>query len=372
MPPKPATARIEVFRPGTFKPMEGDAITYTAADLRAVADAYDPATAPAPIVIGHPSTDAPAFGWVESFDYDPAAERLMANLHEIEPAFAELVRAGRFRKVSMSFFAPGQGHNPVPGTWYPKHVGFLGAAAPSVSGLKNAAFAGVAGAEFLAAFGPAARSASIFRRLRDWLIDRDGLEKADAILPAWEIEWLEGADDPSPLFAAAPSPAVPPPAPKPEEEPPVTTPDPAFAAREADIAAREERLAKREAEAARADHVAFAETLVEEGRLLPALKDKVVALLSALPGHASVSFAEGAEKVTAGAALREILQAQPVVVTYGAVELGDDPSGAGRPAAFAADGKAVDPAGLALHRKAEAYRKKNPGTGYLDAVAAVS
>jgi len=121
MPPKPAakslTARIEVFRPGTFTPMDGVAITYSAADLKAVADAYDPATAPAPIVIGHPAADAPAFGWVERFFYDGQAGRLVAELHEIEPAFADMVKAGRFEKVSMSFFAPGMPHNPVPGTW---------------------------------------------------------------------------------------------------------------------------------------------------------------------------------------------------------------------------------------------------------------
>lgn len=53
MPDKSISARIEVFRPGTFTPMVGDPISYSAADLRAIADAYDPATAPAPIVVGH-------------------------------------------------------------------------------------------------------------------------------------------------------------------------------------------------------------------------------------------------------------------------------------------------------------------------------
>ncbi|MFV0411476.1 MAG: hypothetical protein ACK5LJ_17790 [Paracoccus sp. (in: a-proteobacteria)] len=143
--PKPLTARIEVFRPGTFTPMEGAPLTFSAADLRAIADAYDSKATPAPIVVGHPAIDAPAYGWIDSIDYDAGAERLVANLRDIDPAFAELVKAGRFRKVSMSYFSPNQGHNPVPGTWYPKHVGFLGAAAPAVPGLKNAHFAGAAG-----------------------------------------------------------------------------------------------------------------------------------------------------------------------------------------------------------------------------------
>lgn len=371
MPPKPLTARIEVFRPGTFQPMQGEPITYSAADLRAVADAYDPATAPAPIVVGHPDADAPAFGWVESFEYDTGSERLFANLHEIEPTFAELVKAGRYKKVSMSFFAPGQGHNPVPGTWYPKHVGFLGAAAPAVSGLKNAAFAGEAGATFMASFGVGNRAASIFRRLRDWIIDRDGLEAADKLLPSWEIDWLDEADNPSPGFAAV-DPA-PEPQPQPKEDPVVTKPtDPAFAEREADLKKREDDIAARETKAAHGEHVDFAEQLVQEGRLLPALKDKVVAIFDALPGHAAVSFAEGAAKITTGAALREVLQALPVVVQFGEADLGDDPDGKGKTASFASDGKPVDAASLALHNKALAYQRAHPGTEFMDAVRAVS
>lgn len=374
MAPKTLTARIEVFRPGTFRPMAGDPITYSAADLKAVADAYDPQTAPAPIVVGHPDTDAPAFGWVESFEYDTQAERLFANLHEIEPAFADLVKAGRYKKVSMSFFSPDQDHNPVQGTWYPKHVGFLGAAAPAVSGLRNAAFAGAAGATFTAAFGVASRSASIFRRLRDWIIDRDGLEAADKLLPAWEIDWLDEAEEAVTQFAAVSDPpADPDPKPQPKKEPPVANPpDPAFAAREAELKKREDEITARETKAAHAAHAAFAEQLVTEGRLLPALKDKVVAIFDALPGHASVSFAEGAEKITAGAALREVLQSLPVVVNFGEEQLDDAPPADGKPVAFAADGKAVDAQGLALHHKALAWQAKNPGVSYLAAVAAVS
>ena len=57
--PAALTARVEVFRPGTFRPMAGDPIRYSAADLRAIADAYDFATAPAPVVEAAPTT-APA------------------------------------------------------------------------------------------------------------------------------------------------------------------------------------------------------------------------------------------------------------------------------------------------------------------------
>lgn len=148
-------------------------------------------------------------------------------------------------------------------------------------------------------------------------------------------------------------------------------PDPAFAAREAELSEREKKIAAREAAAAHDEHVAFAERLVQEGRLLPASKDKVVAIFDVLPGHAAVSFAEGAAKLTPVAALREVLEAQPKVVSFGAMDLGDDPA-TERAAEFAADGRPVDPAALASHNKALAYQRKHPGTDYLDAIKAVS
>ena len=372
---KPLTARIEVFRPGTFTPMEGEPITYSAADLRALADAYDPAVAPAPVVVGHPATDAPAYGWIESLDYDAAEGRLFANLNEIEPAFADLVKAGRFKKVSMSFFAPSQGHNPVPGTWYPKHVGFLGAAAPAVSGLKNAQFAGDGAVEFETAFGAADESASLFRKLRDLLIEKFGIEDADKALPSWQIEWLDDADEPDRRFSAAPDqqPAA---SDKPEtqeKEPAVDQQnDAAFAEREAALAEREARMAEQEAKITHADHAAFAEGLVQAGKLLPAVKDKVVALLDVLPGDAAVSFSEGSAKITPVAALKEILEAQLRIVSFGETDLAEGDDGKGKPAAFAADGHDVDAAQLAIHNKALAWQRTNPGTAYLDAVRAVS
>ena len=376
MPAPPnLTARIEVFRPGTFRPMDGDPITFSAADLRAIADNYDPTTAPAPIVVGHPDTDAPAFGWVDAFDYDAANERLYANLHQIEPQFAELVKAGRFKKVSMAYFSPVQSHNPVPGTWYPKHLGFLGAAAPGVPGLKNAKFSAdaPAAAVFTAAFGERGfeETASLLRLIRDLFIEKFGLDDADRTLPAYRLEWLAETStaNAAALYAA---PTTPDPDPKPKEEPAVTTqPDPAFAAREANLSAREAEIAKREAKAAHDEHVAFAEGLVQDGRLIPAMKDKVVAIFDALPGHKSVAFAEGGEKLTPGAALREVLAGLPKVVSFGEADLGEEP-GTGQSAAFAADGKAVDPSGLALHNKALAYQRAHPGTGFIEAVKAVS
>lgn len=376
MPTPPLNARIEVFRPGTFTPMQGSPITYTAADLKAIADAYDPAVAPAPIVVGHPDADTPAYGWVKGFEYDATAERLFADLHEIEPQFAGLVKDGRFKKVSMSFFSPQQSSNPTPGAWYPKHVGFLGAAAPAVSGLKNVQFAADDAVTFTADFGESGfeQTASLLRSLRDFLIEKFGADVADRALPPYRLEWLGETEIENQKTALAPlsyadGGLIPEPVKK--ETAVSTQPDPAFATREADLTAREQKIADREAKLAHDDNVSFAEGLVKAGKLLPASRDKVVAILDALPVEAAVSFSEGGAKLTHSAALREVLEAQPEVVSFGALDMPEGP-GDVRATSFSADGKPVDPESLKIHNNALAYQRKHPGTSYEAAIDAVS
>lgn len=131
---------IDVFRSGTFTPMGGTPQTITEENLREIAASYDPEVHPAPIVIGHPDVDMPAYGWVESLAVQDGV--LKASLTETVPAFADLVKAGRYKRVSIALFTPKAPNNPKPGTFYLKHVGFLGAAAPAVPGLKPVKFTG--------------------------------------------------------------------------------------------------------------------------------------------------------------------------------------------------------------------------------------
>lgn len=133
---------IEVFRTGSFTDMSGSQQTITEATLRELASGYDRELAPAPVVIGHPQTDAPAYGWVESLYVQDGV--LKATLEDTTAAFADMVQAGHYKRVSISMFLPKGAANPKPGNFYLKHVGFLGAAAPAVPGLKPVRFAGSA------------------------------------------------------------------------------------------------------------------------------------------------------------------------------------------------------------------------------------
>ena len=143
------------------------------------------------------------------------------------------------------------------------------------------------------------------------------------------------------------------------------------------LAEREQRLEARERAAAHAENLAFAERLIGENRLLPALKDNVVSLLDGLQpvGGAvmEISFSEGGSAKTAPALdlLKQILSAQPAVVSFGAADLGDA-APAGSLDFALPDGTKADPASAALHAKAVVFQASHPGTDYMAAVAAVS
>jgi hypothetical protein len=135
---------IEIFRAGTRRAMNGREYTITAADLAASVAVYDPAKHEAPLVVGHPEHNHPAYGWVAGLQV--AGDVLLVKHHQVEPQFAEMVADGRFKKRSAAFYAPDDATNPVPGTWYLRHVAYLGAQPPAVKGLKDIEFSQAADA----------------------------------------------------------------------------------------------------------------------------------------------------------------------------------------------------------------------------------
>ena len=189
---KDESAPIEIFRAGTHRAAGGETLTFGEDDLADCAGAYDKAKHEAPLVVGHPAADKPAYGWVAGLTAKDGA--LFAEPAQVDESFAEMVRAGRFKKISASFYKPDAEANPVPGTWYLRHVGFLGAQAPSVKGLRAVHFQDgedgqIETVEFAGAVGWVIPR--ILRRLRDWMIDSEGQEKADAILPQHDIDFLQ-------------------------------------------------------------------------------------------------------------------------------------------------------------------------------------
>lgn len=357
---------LHIFRAGRHVATDGNAYEFGEAAIRELADSYDPAVLEAPLVVGHPKMDDPAYGYARTLQAD--GPNLYAEPHQVEPQFAELVNRGQFKRISASIYLPDSPGNPKPGQHYLRHIGFLGAAAPAVKGLRPATFAeGDAPVEFVESLAGVGRSLTgLFQRLRDYLISRDGLEQADQIIPQWSIADIDAMTREPP---------------KPEEVMPTdqTTQTAQFAEREqqlatqaADIAAREARLAEREAQTRRADAVAFAETLVQAGKLLPRQQAPVVELLMVLPAATTVSFAEGDGQVSKPAAdvLRGLLAELPKQIDFSEKSAATDiPTTAD----FSVPpGVQVDPVQMELHSKALAYQREHAGTDYMTAVLAVS
>jgi len=119
---------FEIFRTGTHTSLNGQTKDFSETDLDTIASSYDPQQNEAPIVIGHPETNAPAYGWIEKIKR--VGDRLIAFPRQVSSEFSELVKTGAFKKRSISI-TPDLQLN---------HVGFLGAAAPAVKGLKDVEF----------------------------------------------------------------------------------------------------------------------------------------------------------------------------------------------------------------------------------------
>lgn len=377
----PTAATLEIFKAGTHVAADGRKLTFTEVDLQAIADGYDPSLAEAPLVVGHPEMNAPAYGWARSLRVHDG--KLYAEPHQVEPQFAEMVNSGRFKKISASIYLADSPGNPTPGKPYLRHIGLLGAAAPAVKGLRSAQFAdGAASVEFsqpLTNLGSVLTD--LFQRIRDRYIDKEGLQAADLIIPQWQIRSIgeltadrdeRNAQDIA-AYAAAPNHKTT----EIEMSDPQKTAD--FAAREqaladqkADIEKRAKALADREAKALRDDAVAFCEGLVSEGKLLPRQKSGAVELLLALPAGTALNFAEGDQSVSkpASEVLRDLLGSMAKQVDFGE-KSANDGGDIGLANFSAPQGATVDAGGQELFGKAKAYQASHPNVSWADAVAAV-
>ncbi|MCB8748326.1 hypothetical protein LHU53_15605 [Rhodoferax sp. U2-2l] len=132
--------QIEIFRAGRHTDDSGAVHEFSPADVAGMASSYDPALREAPLTVGHPADNLPAYGWVKGVAVN-ADGRLAMDTRDVHPQFAEMVQARRFPKRSASFYPPQHPNNPKPGHWYLRHVAFLGAQPPAIAGLRDISFA---------------------------------------------------------------------------------------------------------------------------------------------------------------------------------------------------------------------------------------
>ena len=366
---------IHIFRPGRHTSMQGATIDFGEGDLIATAKAYDPTRHEAPLVIGHPRADAPAWGWVGGLTADEGG--LFATPRQLDPAFAEMVRAGRFKKVSASFYTPDSPHNPVPGVYYLRHVGFLGAQPPAVKGLAPVPvnFAegdteeGCVSFDFAESPGLLRWLADLFRGLREYVVEKDGTEMADRAIPSYAVSGLQEMAAAS-AAQAAEIPAfaenLTPPKEKSmqkQETPPAENIDFAETKARADELERKVTYLTGIARKERASRVV--DKALADGRLTPAQSVGLADFMAGLDEEGTFDFAENGGKITSmspAAFMAAFLERLPKQVDFSEAAAGGE--------------EALDTSSNDIAQRALAYceemRTKGVTVSVTDAVAHVS
>ena len=183
---------VEVFTAGTHTDSKGITHTFSGNDLDQMVANTAPDTAP--MVVGHPKMDAPAYGWAQAFKRD--GDVLLAKFAQVDADFAQMVADGKFKKRSISAAKNADGQ------LYVKHIGWLGAAAPAVKGLKDVQFS-ASDDDVLMEFGEAEAInelayliqtvGNLLRGAREKIIADSDIETADKVFPDWQINSLQTA-----------------------------------------------------------------------------------------------------------------------------------------------------------------------------------
>ncbi len=179
---------VPIFRGGKQKDSMGREHDGDALIDKAVAK-FNAAVHEPPACIGHPADNKPAYGWVKGLKKgtDASGALLFAKFGQVQQDFGEMVKRGNFKKRSSAFYPDGS----------LRHVAFLGAAPPAVKGLPDMAFSDEPGAIFEFADYQTVWSweaiARIFGKLRDYLIEKEGAEKADLIIDTYRLQEITDA-----------------------------------------------------------------------------------------------------------------------------------------------------------------------------------
>ena len=371
---------VEAFKVGKVTDMAGVEHDFSEADLEDLNEGiheqlkagYQP-----PMVKGHPKVDDPRVGSVVDSKIENGV--LKVKLDDVSNDFAEEVKKGGFKYLSASVYS-----NLKKGL---RHLGALGAHAPAMKGMAPLCFGEGMFAEadkgvteqdvcmFAESFAwdrlvPASvferliwklgSLGSLFRSQREQLIEKEGIEAADKIIPEYAVKDIESVRDvikdsnnfpkqaptvtateekPASSFAENetngstplengeqnPQPTTPP-----HDEPTASIPE--GNSSEAARLSEENAALKAENDALKADKlaaerlragVAFSETLdkaIADGRCNQVLKDnlmKVFGVCQEVSVDGEGCFGEGDDRVNVADVLADTVAALPKIVEFG-------------------------------------------------------
>ncbi|WP_410472228.1 hypothetical protein ACGTJS_11885 [Faucicola mancuniensis] len=303
------TIQHEIFIAGTRTDNSGKEVTITPDDLNAIANGYNPSFHEAPIVIGHPDDNAPAYGWVKSLS--AKGDKLYAEFGEMDEGFVSLVKSGRYKKLSASFYPPKHPSNPKPDNWYLRHIGFLGALPPAIKGLSPVSFND--NSDGVVSFGELSESEklvfdikSIFARFFNFSESKPPASEGD------NANSSVSTDEPSKTDTDGDKSDNPNPIPNNQSETAMNELNDAVARAEkaeAELAKFKAEQAKKERDVANTVNANFAETLVKDGKIKPCDKELLTQVLNfaEFPNDTTADFGEGDDKKPLAAAFKEFL-----------------------------------------------------------------
>ena len=371
---------VEAFKVGKVTDMAGNEHDFSEADLEDLNEGiheqlkagYQP-----PLVKGHPKVDDPRVGSI--VDSKVEDNVLKVKLDDVSNDFAEEVKKGGFKYLSASIYS-----NLKKGL---RHLGALGAHAPAMKGMTPLCFGEGCFAEvdkgvteqdvcmFAESFAwdrlvPASvferliwklgSLGTLFRSQREQLIEKEGIEAADKIIPEYAVKDIESvrdvikdsnnfpkqaptatATDEKPVSSFAenettdstplengeqnPQPTTPP-----HDEPTASIPE--GNSSEAARLSEENAALKAENDALKADKLAaerlragaaFSETLdkaIADGRCNQVLKDnlmKVFGVCQEVPVDGEGCFGEGDDRVNVAEILASTVASLPKIVDFG-------------------------------------------------------
>jgi len=243
---------------------------------------------------------------------------------------------------------------------------------PAVKGLRNPEFAD--NEQGVVDFSDWAE-ASLWRRLRDWIIGTHGQEEADKAVPDYLVASVQEEsirndlkryqqDEtgvPMPSFNEPNQPS------EPQGEPEMT------AEKIEQLKAENQQLKAEKAEAllnqAKADNADFAEGLVKAGKLAPVAKQQAIDLLNYGSTTAAGGVVEFGEGENLHGKIKAFLEAQPQIVEFGEVATKDKAAGAEDGTVQYAEG--TSPEAIDMDKKVRAYMKEH-NVGYVAAFNAVN
>ena len=206
---------VEAFKVGKVTDMAGVEHDFSEADLEDLNEGiheqlkagYQP-----PMVKGHPKVDDPRVGSIVDSKVENGV--LKVKLDDVDPDFADEVKKGGFKYVSSAIYS-----NLKKGL---RHLGALGAHAPAMKGMAPICFGEgmfadqdkdatekdvivfaesyswdrlVPASVFERLIWKLESLGSLFRNQREQLIEKDGIEAADKIIPGYAVKEIESIRD---------------------------------------------------------------------------------------------------------------------------------------------------------------------------------